>query len=121
MNKSEFKNQTNRRPKRLSPILLTLLASGHLLITACATTNRKQESIQIILEKEKTLIEAVKAERSQTDVQQAVEQSPAAKRAETHLLLSLEEILKANEVITNKLLKQNKEEALNERVETRSH
>lgn len=67
------------------------------------------------------LIEKVKLERAQPEVSEAVLKSESLKKAEVHLLMALEELLKANEVVTKKLLNQSKKEVKLERHEARGN
>lgn len=80
------------------------------MLTGCASMNQKEESIGDIIEKENTLIGKVQAERATPEVQQGVSQNASLKVSEDHLGLALQELLKANEVITTKLIQQNEKE-----------
>lgn len=113
MHKQEFNTKT-KTLLHLLPFLIFLTAFAlNLLLTGCASINRKDESIETILQKENQLIEKIKAERAQPEVQQAVSQNKHLKKSELHLTLGLNEIIKANEVIRNKILKAKKEEEEN--------
>ena len=115
MNKPKFNSNTHQLLKRLTqPILITAFATQTLL-TGCASMDRKDESVETILGRESALIEKLKVERQSTEVQQGVSQSESLKKAELHLDLALDEMLKANEVMTSKILKQNTQEVMLER------
>jgi len=110
MNKPKFISNAINVLKKL-PLLLTFLAlTGHTLLTGCASVSHKDESIDVILQKENTLIEKLKAERAQAEIAQSISENEALAKAEVHLGLGLEEILKSNETIKTKILKQNKKE-----------
>lgn len=113
MHKPKNRNEAHDFIKRL-PLLLILTASTTpLWLTACASINRKENSIHSILEKENALIEKLQAQRKQPEVAQAVSENESLKKAEAHLTLSLEELKEANETIKTKILKANKEEVEN--------
>lgn len=110
MNKQAKIFSTNELLKR-APLLLTMLAlTTPPWLTACASINRKEESIHVILEKESALIEKLQAQRAQPEIAQAVSENENLQKAEAHLALSLEELKEANETIKTKILKANKEE-----------
>ena len=110
MNKPKFIINATKVLRKL-PLLLTFTAlTGHTLLTGCASVSHKDESIDVVLRKENVLIEKLKAERAQPDIVQSVSENEALSKAEVHLGLGLEEILKANETIKTKILKQNKKE-----------
>lgn len=115
MQQTKFSNSTNNLLKRTIPILITASLTIQVLLTGCASVNRKEETIDTILAKESALIEKVKLERAQPEVIQGVSQSESLKKAEAHLSLALDELLRANEVIQVKLLKQNGTEVQIER------
>lgn len=98
--------------KRLPLFLTAIGLAGQTALTGCASVNQKQESIESILVKENALIEKLKSERAQPKVAEALAANESLQKAEVHLLISLEEILKANETITIKLLKQNTKEVM---------
>jgi hypothetical protein len=54
-------------------------------------------------------------ERAQPEVIEAVSKSDCLKKAEAHLNLALEELLKANEVVTMKIINQDNKEVFIER------
>lgn len=110
MKQTNFLNSTDKFLKRTIPILITAGLTMQVLLTGCASVNRKEETIDTILTKESALIEKVKLERAQPEVVQGVSQSESLKKSEAHLSLTLDELLKANEVIQLKLLKQNETE-----------
>lgn len=113
MNKPKSRNATHDFLKRL-PLLLVLLApTMPIWFTACASVNRKEESIHSILEKENTLIEKLQAQRTQPEITQAVSENESLKKAEAHLALSLIELKEANETIKIKILKTTKQEVEN--------
>ncbi len=96
--------------KRIPLLLISVGIFGQFVLTGCASVNQKEESIESILAKENALIEKVKLERAQPQITEALSANESLQKAEVHLSLSLEEILKANETITIKLLKQNQKE-----------
>ena len=96
--------------KRLPLLLLLMTSISPIWFTACASINRKDDSIHGILEKENVLIEKLQAERSQSEIAQAISENDSLKKAEAHLTLGLEELKNANKTIQSKILKQNKEE-----------
>ena len=110
MNNSKF-NQHNKHVinQQISTFLMIGL-SLQIFLSGCASNYRKDESIHTILQKENALIEKIKMERAQPEITQAVEASDALKKAETHLNLSLDEMLKANEAIRHKILTQQPKE-----------
>lgn len=110
MNKQRNRSGTNEILKRTTLILTTTALAGQMLITGCASVNRKEESISIILVKENELIEKLKAERAQPEIVEAVSRNESLKKAEAHLSMSLEELLHANKTILKKIIKTNKEE-----------
>ena len=115
MEHQKFNTSTNQLLKRTIPILITTAMTIQVLLTGCASINRKEDSIDAILAKENALIEKVKLERTQPEVSQAILQSDSLKKAEAHLNLALEELVKANEFVTMKLINQDKEEMNYER------
>jgi hypothetical protein len=117
MEQQKFTNGTNQLFKRTIPILITTAMTIQILLTGCASINRKEESIDSILSRENALIEKVKMERAQPEVTEAVSQSESLKRAEVHLSLALDELIKANEVVMMKLIKQSEKEVFIERHE----
>lgn len=111
MNKQTQNFNTNELLKR-APMLLTMLVlTTPTWLTACASINRREESVHTILQKENALIERLQAERAQPEIAQAVSENESLKKAEAHLALSLEELKEANETVKTKILKTNKEEA----------
>ncbi|MGE0764529.1 MAG: hypothetical protein AB7N80_14735 [Bdellovibrionales bacterium] len=84
-----------------------------MLLTGCASSPHRDDSIHAILAKENELIEKLKAERSSETLRQLIEQNEHLKKAEAHLLMSLDEILNANKVVTTKIMKPTKQEAKN--------
>lgn len=115
MQQTNFHNGTNWLFKRITPLLITAGLTTQILLTGCASVDRKEETIEEILNKESVLLQKVKQERAQPEVSQAVLQSDSLKKAEAHLSLALDEIIKANEVVTVKLMKQNETEVEGER------
>jgi hypothetical protein len=118
MSKPKFNNETTKLLKHLSTALTIFTIIGQTTLTGCASIDHKDQSVEAILVKESALIEKVKAERSTVEVQQGVSQSESLVKAEAHLSLAFEEMLKANEAVMTKILKQNKEEVRNERYES---
>lgn len=113
MNKQTQKMNTTNLFNRL-PLLFTLLAlTIPTWLTACASMDRKEESVHSILQKENALIEKLQAERAQPEVAQGISENESLKKAEAHLALSLEELKEANKTIKTKILKANKEEVEN--------
>ena len=115
MKQPKFNKGTKQFFKRTIPPLITTAIALQILLTGCASVDRKDDSIDAILAKENVLIQKVQAERSQADVASAVQQSASLMKAEAHLSLALEEMLKANEVVTTKLINQDEREVLIER------
>jgi hypothetical protein len=115
MEQQKFNTSTNQLLKRTIPILITASMTIQILLTGCASINRKEDSIDAILAKENVLIEKVKLERAQPEVIEAVSKSDCLKKAEAHLNLALEELLKANEVVTMKIINQDNKEVFIER------
>ncbi len=100
--KPEDQNRAN-----LLPIVITLCTT--LLLSGWATINRDSRAIRSILKKENTLIEKILEERSASEVQQGILENDVLKKAEGHLVTSLNELLKANQAIQNNLLKDTEE------------
>jgi hypothetical protein len=113
MNKPKFSNSTRKLLTQLPLIILMLALTLQMLLTGCASSPHRDNSIHAILAKENELIEKIKAERSEEDLQRAIEQNELLKKAEAHLLMSLDEILNANKVVTTKIMNPNKQEAKN--------
>lgn len=113
MHKPKFSNSTRYLLNQLPFIFLMLVFALQISLTGCASINRKEESVHAILQKENVLIKNLKAERAQPEIVQAISENEALKKAETHLNLSLDEMLKANEVIKTKILKQQPKEVEN--------
>lgn len=113
MHKPKFNNNTRYFLNQLPFLILMLALTIQVFLTGCASINRKEESVQTILQKENQLIEKLKAERGQPEIVQAVSTNEALKKAEAHLILGLDEMLKANEVIKTKILKQQPKEVEN--------
>lgn len=109
MHKTRTGNGTHDFIKRLPLLLILLGSTTPLWITACASINRKEDSIHSILEKENALIERLQVQRAQPEIAQAVSESESLKKAEAHLALSLKELKGANEMIKTKILKMNKQ------------
>lgn len=115
MKQPKFLYSTDTFLKRAIPLLTAAALTTQVLLTGCASINRKEETIDSILAKENTLIEKVKLERAQPEVSNGVSRDESLKKAEAHLSLALDELLKANEVIQMKLIKQNEVEVQIER------
>lgn len=115
MKQHKFLYSTDTFLKRAIPLLTAAALTTQFLLTGCASVNRKEETIDSILSKESALIEKLKLERAQPEVSQGVSQNDSVKKAEAHLSLALDELLKANEVIQVKLINQNEMEVRNER------
>ena len=113
MNKPKFSNSTRKLLNQLPLIILMLALTLQMLLTGCASSPHRDDSIHAILAKENELIEKIKAERSEENLRQAIEQNELLKKSEAHLLMSLDEILNANKVVTTKIMKPNKQEAKN--------
>ena len=120
MKQTKFTSTTEQILKRSTPALLTAAITIQVLLTGCASVDRKEDSIDAILAKENVLIEKVKLERAQPQVSAAVQQSDSLMKAEAHLALALDEIMKANEVVTMKVMKQTEKEVFIERHEASS-
>lgn len=117
MNKREFTKGTPQFLKLTTLSTLTLAFALQFALTGCASIDRKEESVDAILAKENVLIEKVKLERAEPQVSGAIQQSDSLLKAEAHLALALDEIMKANEVVTMKLFKQTEKEVFIERHE----
>lgn len=113
MNKPKFSNSTRKLLIQLPFIILMLALTLQMLLTGCASSPHRDNSIHAVLAKENELIEKIKAERSEENLRQAVEQNELLKKAEAHLLMSLDVILNANKVVTTKIMNPNKQEAKN--------
>lgn len=113
MNKPKFSNSTRKLLTQLPLIILMLALTLQMLLTGCASSPHKDDSIHAILTKENELIEKIKVERSSEILRQVIEQNEHLRKAEAHLLMSLEEILNANKVVTTKIMNTNKQEAKN--------
>lgn len=113
MNKPKFSNSTRKLLIQLPLIILMLALTLQMLLTGCASSPHRDNSIHTVLAKENELIEKIKAERSDENLRQAIEQNELLKKAEAHLLMSLDEILNANKVVTTKIMNPNKQEAKN--------
>ncbi|MGE3341785.1 MAG: hypothetical protein AB7J46_07940 [Candidatus Altimarinota bacterium] len=113
MHKPKFNNNTRYFLNQLPFLILMLALTLQVFLTGCASINRKEESVQTILQKENLLIEKLKIERGQPEIVQAVSTNEALKKAEAHLILGFDEMLKANEVIKTKILKQQPKEVEN--------
>lgn len=113
MNKPKFSNSTRKLLIQLPLIILMLALTLQILLTGCASSPHRDESIHAVLAKENELIEKIKVERSEESLRQAIEQNELLKKAEAHLLMSLDEILNANKVVTIKIMNSTKQEAKN--------
>lgn len=110
MPKKNLVNSTQQVLKRI-PLLITITAfAGQTMLTGCASINQKEESIDAILAKQNVLIEKVKLERAQAEVSEKVSADESLSRAETHLLLSLDEIMKANETIQTRIINEERKD-----------
>lgn len=117
MHKGKFSISTNQVLKRITPATLILTLTVQIALTGCAGIDRKEETVEDILAQENVLIEKVQAERALPGVQQGVSQSESLQAPEVHLEVALEEIKKANEIVTQKIFKQNEREVNFERHE----
>ncbi len=113
MNKTKTKISTRHLINQLPNLFITIAITTQILLTGCASSQYKGDAVHAVLKKENELIEKLKAERSEENLQEALNQSEPLRRAEAHLLMSLDEVLKGNEVGTTKLNNQNKEEEKN--------
>lgn len=113
MNKPKFSNSTRKLLIQLPFIILMLALTLQMLLTGCASSPHRDNSIHAVLAKENELIKKIKAERSEESLRQAIEQNEILKKAEAHLLMGLDEILNANKVVTTKIMNSNKQEAKN--------
>ena len=111
----KFIKDANHVFYRLKFPLVLLALSISSVLPGCASFNSKEESIEAILAKENALIEKIQVERALPQVQQEVLQCQSLKQSESHLSQALQELLKANDVVTMKLLNQSRGEVLNER------
>lgn len=89
------------------PILVTSLVSSFLL--GCATANQSNRVVSNTLEKENVLIEKLKAERAQPEIQKAISANSKLSEAEAHLLMALDEINESNKKMQSIFLKQQSE------------
>ena len=121
MNKPKFNNEQHKKQKGVPTTILIFAITIQALLTGCASFDRKDESIDAILVKENTLIQKVKLERAQPEVTESLQQSDALKKAEAHLVMSLDEIMRANNMMIAKLLKQTEMEVELERNQRASH
>lgn len=113
MHKQKFNNQTTTILKRLPLLLIIGGISSTNFLTGCASTNRRDDAIVTILEKENVLIEKVKAERAQPEIVAAISANAVLQKAEAHLSTSLDEIKKANDKVSKKIIKRNVKETEN--------
>ena len=113
MHKPKFSNSTRKLILQLPLIILMLAITLQILLTGCASAPHRDDSIHAILAKENELIEKLKVERSEETLRQSIEQNEPLKKAEVHLMMSLDEILNANKVVTTKLMNSNKQEVKN--------
>ena len=113
MNKPKFSNSTRKLLIQLPLIILMLALTLQMLLTGCASSPHRDDSIHAVLAKENKLIEKLKVERADENLRQAIQQNELLKKAEVHLLMSLDEILNANKVVTTKIMNPNKQEAKN--------
>jgi hypothetical protein len=112
MNNNKFNTNTRLVLYRLKLPFLMFALVGQSILAGCASFDSKEESIEAILAKENTLIQKVRVERALPEVQQCILQSESLTKSESHLSLALEELLKANDVVTTKLMNQNKREVV---------
>ena len=75
MHKPKFNNNTRYFLNQLPFLILMLALTIQVFRTGCASSNRKEESVQTILQKENLLIEKLKTERGQPEVAQAVSEN----------------------------------------------
>lgn len=110
-NKTRISTRTliNKNKIKMPITLLTML----FLLPSCATHSHKESFAHTILRKENDLIEKIKAERSAEDFKTEIEKNENLRRAEVHLMMGLNEMQKANEIVTKKLINQNQEEEKN--------
>ena len=113
MNKPKFSNSTRKLLIQIPLIILMLALTLQILLAGCASSSHRDSSIHEVLAKENELIEKIKVERSEESLRQAIEQNELLKKAEAHLLMSLDEILNANKVVTTKIMNPTKQEAKN--------
>jgi len=113
MNKQQNKSNATEFFKRVPLLLILTAMTIPTWLSACASIDRKEESIHSILEKENELIEKIQVERAQPEIVQAISENESLRKAEAHLALGLEELLHANKTTKAKILKTNKEEVLN--------
>ncbi|OYZ19621.1 MAG: hypothetical protein B7Y39_11520 [Bdellovibrio sp. 28-41-41] len=113
MNKQKFSNSTRKLLIQLPLIILMLALTFQMLLTGCANSPRRNDSIHAILAKENELIEKLKVERSEENLRQVIEQNELLKKSEAHLLMSLAEMLNANRVVMTKIINPTKQEAKN--------
>ncbi|HEX7676324.1 MAG TPA: hypothetical protein VF412_19270 [Bdellovibrio sp.] len=120
-------NQKNLKLRQLTNLkrinFVTILVSTSLCfgMIGCATVTTNEQNLRAILTKEKALIEALKTQREGFEIIQELQKSETLMKAEQNLLISLNEILSANKVMMNKVLKDNKEGDGNERIRNSYH
>lgn len=115
MKQTNFKNKTPTNLKRQLSLLILATLTTPAFLTACASTNHKDETVEAILAKESSLIEKVKLERASPEVSSQVSNNDGMAKAEVHLTTALNAILEANKVMTDKLLVQQTKGGLSER------
>jgi len=101
--------------KRFFQAVRIIAIASPIGLTACAGIHRKDETIHAILLKENALIEKLQAERERPEIARAISENESLRKAEAHLSLGLEELMRANETIQAKILKTTKKEVKDER------
>ena len=110
MNKKDIKTGTTNILKPTHHLLKPMTLVISMCLAACANIQTKEEYIHAILEKENVLIEKLKTERAQPEVNEAVSKNENLKNAETHLSLALEELKGANDAIKSTIIKEKQRE-----------
>ena len=73
MNKTKFSNSTRKLLIQLPLIILMLALTLQMLLTGCASSPHRDDSIHAVLAKENELIEKLKVERADENVRQAIQ------------------------------------------------
>lgn len=104
-NKNKLINTQLQKNRHTYKIILTTLVFTSALI-GCSTANRSNQRLSNIIEKEVTLLEKLKAERSQPEIKAAIQKDQVLVNSEAHLLMSLDELIEANKKSKNTFLKE---------------
>ena len=113
----------SKRLERFMPdslFIFSVVTICYFLLSACATL-RRDEAVDAVLIKENALIQKVQKERSDPLIAAAISENEVLKKAEAHLSLALEEILRANESLRSEIIKIKEKEELNGQNERNDH